>query len=125
MFGKSIDHPDVLAFLSNSFGAQINRAIGWQESGRAIPVRYEELHQDPVKALMRVTASIDPVSEETIQRALEVCRADRVRQQDEKMAWHVRAAKVGDSRSKLGEAHLSIFREQHGDLIRRLGYEVR
>lgn len=125
MFGKTIDHPDVLAFLRDSFGAQINRAIGWQESGRAIPVRYEELHQDPVAALMRVTAAIEPVSEATILRALEVCRADRVRQQDEKMAWHVRSARVGDSRSKLGDVHLTIFREQHGALIRRLGYEVR
>ena len=84
MFGKTIDHPDVLTFLSNSFGAQINRAIGWQESGRAIPVRYEELHEDPVTALMRVTAAIKPVEEATIRWALEVCRADRVRQQWER-----------------------------------------
>jgi hypothetical protein len=48
-----------------------------------------------------------------------------VRQQDEKMAWHVRAAKVGDSREKLGEAHLTVFRERHADAIRSLGYEVR
>ncbi len=125
MYGRPIDHPDVLHFLSNAFGAQIQRAIGWQESGRAIPIRYEELHQDPLAALTRVTAAIEPVSEDAIQRALEVCRADRVRQQDEKMAWHVRSAKVGDSRSKLTEAHLTIFREEHGDLIRQLGYDVR
>lgn len=125
MFGKPIDHPDVLGFLSNSFGAHINRAIGWQTSGRALPVRYEELHQDPIGALMRVTSAIEPVSEDTLHRALEVCRADRVRQQDEKMAWHVRSARVGDSRSKLTDAHLTIFRERHGNLIRQLGYEVR
>jgi hypothetical protein len=41
------------------------------------------------------------------------------------MAWHVRTAKVGDSRERLGEAHLSLFRERHGDLIRSLGYTVR
>ena len=125
MAGKPIDHPDVLHFLSNSFGAHINRAIGWQECGRAIPIRYEELHHDPVSALMRVTGAIDPVNESTIRDALESCRADRVRQQDEKMAWHVRSAKVGDSRSKLTDAHLNIFREQHGHLIQQLGYEVR
>jgi hypothetical protein len=125
MFGKPIDHQDVLDFLSNSFSAHINRAIGWQESRRALPIRYEELHQDPLAALTRITSAIEPVSEQTIQRALHACRADRVRQQDEKMAWHVRSAKVGDSRSKLTEAHLTIFRELHGDLIRQLGYEVR
>lgn len=125
MYGKPIDHPDVLDFLRNAFGGHINRAIGWQESGRAIPIRYEELHQNPVPALMRVTGAIEPVTEETVSQALETCRADRVRQQDEKMAWHVRSAKVGDSRSKLGEEHLAIFREQHGHLIQQLGYEVR
>jgi hypothetical protein len=125
MYGKPIDHPDVLDFLRNSFGGHINRAIGWQTSGRAVPIRYEELHQSPIPSLMRVTGAIEPVSEETIRQALETCRADRVRQQDEKMAWHVRSAKVGDSRSKLSEVHLAIFREEHGDLIRHLGYEVR
>lgn len=125
MYGKAIDHADVLDFLGNSFGAHINRALGWQESGRAIPIRYEELHRDPVDALTRLTDSIAPVSQETIRRALDACRADRVRQQDEKMAWHVRSAKVGDSRGKLTEAHLAIFRDQHGSLIRQLGYEVR
>ena len=125
MFGKPIDHQDVLEFLANSFGAHINRAIGWQVSGRAIPIRYEELHEDPVTALKRVTAAIEPVSDDAIRRALDICRADRVRQQDAKMAWHVRSAKVGDSRDRLSEAHLAIFREQHGDLIRQLGYDVR
>ncbi|MCA9877286.1 MAG: sulfotransferase domain-containing protein [Thermomicrobiales bacterium] len=125
MYGKAIDHDDVLGFLANSFGGHINRALGWRHSGRAIPIRYEELHENPVGSLLRVTSEISPVSEATIARALEVCRADRVRQQDEKMAWHVRAARVGDSRGKLTEAHLAIFREQHGDLIRELGYEVR
>lgn len=125
MYGKPIDHEDVLDFLGNSFGAHISRAIGWQESGRAIPVRYEELHQAPLAALQRVTTSIEPVSQEVLQQALETCRADRVRQQDEKMAWHVRSARIGDSRSKLSEAHLAIFRDRHGDLIRQLGYEVR
>ena len=125
MFGKPIDHPDVLEFLANSFGAHRNRATEWQVSRRPSPIRYDELHEDPVTALKRVTAAIEPVSDDAIRRALDICRADRVRQQDAKMAWHVRSAKVGDSRDRLSEAHLVIFREQHGDLIRQLGYDVR
>jgi hypothetical protein len=125
MYGKPLDHEDVLAFLADGFGQHIARANGWLHSGRVITVRYEELHTDPIAALRRVTDQIEPVSTERIAAAFEACRADTVRQQDEKMAWHVRAAKVGDSREKLGAAHLAIFREQHGDLIRALGYEVR
>jgi hypothetical protein len=42
-----------------------------------------------------------------------------------RMSKHVRAAKVGDSREKLGEPHLAIFREKYGDLLTSLGYDVR
>lgn len=37
----------------------------------------------------------------------------------------IRAATVGDSRNHLSDARLAIFRERYGDLILRLGYEVR
>jgi hypothetical protein len=125
MYGKPLDHEDVLAFLAGAFGSHIARAEGWLHSGRAITVRYEELHSDPVSALQRVTDQIEPATVAHIETAIDACRAEKVRQQDEKMAWHVRAAKVGDSRDKLGAAHLAIFRDVHGDLIRSLGYEVR
>jgi hypothetical protein len=42
-----------------------------------------------------------------------------------RMAFHVRAATVGDSRGKLSEPHLKIFRERYGKLVSGLGYEVR
>jgi hypothetical protein len=125
MFGKPLDHEDVLSFLADGFGPHIARANGWLHSGRAIPIRYEELHSDPIGALTRVTNAIEPTTLERIAAALESCRAERVRQQDEKMAWHVRSARVGDSRERLGDAHLALFRERHGELIRELGYDVR
>jgi len=125
MYGKPLDHQEVLEFLANGFGPHIKRANSWLHSGRAIPIRYEELHANPVGALTRVTGQIEPVPTERIVAAIETCRADRVRQQDEKMAWHVRSAKVGDSRAKLSDTHLEIFRDRHGDLIRSLGYPVR
>ena len=125
MYGKPLDHEDVVRFLADGFGPQIAKAIGWLYSGRAIPIRYEELHDDPIPALTRVTNLVEPVPVDRITAALEACRAERVRQQDEKMAWHVRTARVGDSRDKLGDVHLDVFRSQHADLIRTLGYEVR
>ena len=125
MFGKPLEHEDVVQFLADDFGAHIAKAIGWLQSGRAIPVRYEELHADPIAALTRVTQRIEPVPVTRLGEALDACRADRLRQQDAKMAWHVRSARVGDSRDKLGEAHLDVFRRRHAELIRTLGYEVR
>ena len=127
MVGKPLDDPEVLAFLADPKGFRTNltTANSWLHSGRAIPVRYEDLHQCPVEALTRVTEQIAPVEPERIVAAIEACRAENMRQRSAMMAWNVRVAKVGDSRERLTEAHLAIFRENYADLIRSLGYEVR
>ena len=48
-----------------------------------------------------------------------------MRQISDKLERHVRSATVGESKQRLGEAHLAILREHHADVIRELGYEVR
>jgi hypothetical protein len=127
MVGKPLDDPEVLTFLADpkGFGSHLTTANNWLHSGRAIPVRYEDLHQCPVEVLTRVTEQISPVERERIEAAIETCRAENMRQQSAMMAWNVRAAKVGDSRERLTEAHLAIFRDRYADQIRSLGYEVR
>ena len=127
LFGKPLDHPDVLAYLADEFGANLMRANGWLHSGRAVVVRYENLHRDPVGELTQATNQIAPVSRERIEAAIAACHADNMRQMAAlpKLAWHVRSAKVGESHERLSEPHLVVFRERHADLIRSLGYEVR
>jgi hypothetical protein len=127
MVGKPLDDPAVLTFLADpkGFGSLLTRANEWLHSGRAIPLRYEDLHRDPITALTRVTEQIAPVEWERIAAAIETCRAENMRQKSSMMAWNVRAAKVGDSRERLTEAHLAIFRDRYADQIRSLGYEVR
>lgn len=123
--GKPIDHPDVLAFLADGFGANLRRAEGWLHSGRAHVVRYEGLHRDPVAELRAVTDRIEPVSDARIADAVDRCRAENMRAANERWARHVRAATVGDSRKHLSQDHLDIFRERHAQAIRSLGYDVR
>ena len=93
--------------------------------GRAIVVRYEDLHRDPVAALDPRHQQIEPVDPARIEQAIEACSVDNMRKMSKKMSQHVRTAKVGDSRDKLGEPHLRIFREKYSDLLTSLGYEVR
>ncbi|MCC7022798.1 MAG: sulfotransferase domain-containing protein [Thermomicrobiales bacterium] len=125
MYDKPIDDPAVLDFLATSYGEQIQRAHDWVTSGRAIVVRYEDLHKDAVETLTRVTDQIEPVDPERVKQAVEACNAENMRNMSQRMSKHVRAAKVGDSRGKLDDAHLKIFREQYGDLVTAIGYEVR
>jgi hypothetical protein len=125
MVGKPIDDPLILEYLADGYGQQIQRAHEWVHSGRAIVVRYEDLHRDPVEALTRVTYQIEPVDTARIEKAVEACSVDNMRKMSKRMSQHVRTAKVGDSRDKLGEPHLKIFREKYSDLLTSLGYEVR
>jgi len=124
--GKPLDHPDVLAFLrEGGFRNNMLKAQAWVASGRGVVVRYEDLHRDPVATLARLTETLGPLPPERIGHAVEACSADAMRQQGGKRSTHVRAAVVGDSRRRLSDEHLAIFRDQHADLIRALGYEVR
>ena len=123
--GKPLDHPDVLKFLADEFGANLMRAEGWLHSGRAVVVRYEDLHGDAAAAMTRATAAIVPADPDRIAQAVETCRAENMRQRGGQKQWHVSGAQVGESREGLGEAHLAIFRDRYADVIRSLGYEIR
>lgn len=125
IIGKPIDDQAVLAYIADDFGSSLAQANEWVRSGRAQVVRYEELHRDTIGTLTRVTDRIAPVAGERVAAAVEACRADNMRQINQKVARHLRSATVGDSKQRLGEAHLAVFRERHADLIRNLGYPVR
>ena len=126
LMGKPLDHPDVLDYLrQGGFRRHLIKATAWLESGRSIVGRYEALHADPIAALTRITDQIAPVAPAVIVRAVEACSAENLRKIGGNAAKHVRAAKVGESRERLNDEHLAIFRERYPDMIRRLGYEVR
>ena len=126
MAGKALSDPDVVGYLRNGgFRNNLRRAKEWLESGRSVVVRYERLHSDPIAELRAVTEKIAPVPEARLAAALETCSAENMRQMGGAKSQHVRAAKVGDSREKLTEEHLAVFRDKYADMIRALGYEVR
>ena len=87
LIGKPLDHPDVLAYLAKDFRSNIVRAHEWLHSGRAVVVRYEGLHRDPVGELARATGQIRPVEHARINAAIEVCHVDNMRQMKEKFTW--------------------------------------
>ena len=125
LIGKPIDDPEVLAYLADGFGKYLGMANDWMHGGRSIVFRYENLHRDPVAELKRGTDQIAPVESDKIVKAIEACSVENMRQRSAKMAQHVRSGKIGDSKQRLSEPHLAIFRERYADLVQSLGYEVR
>ncbi len=125
MTGKPIDDQAVLEFIRDGYGKTIEQGLGWLTSGRAQVVRYEDLHRDPLAALTALTGRIEYVTSERIETAIGQCRADVMRERNEKMQWHIRSGKVGVSREELTPEHLAVFRNTHAGTIRSLGYDVR
>lgn len=125
MIGKPIDHPDVLAYLQESYGWTLDATNAWVQSGASHVMRYEGLISSPFWNLKFLTDQIELVEDERIERAIAECAPERMRVIDETMALHVRTATVGDWRKHLTEAHLAIFRDHHADVIRCLRYPVR
>jgi hypothetical protein len=124
--GKPLDDPEVIAFLrQGGYRNNLQKARDWATSGRSIVLRYEDLSRDPLAELRRVTASIAPVDEQSLEAAIDYCRADRMRQRTKGGSKHVRTAIVGDSLRRLTPDHLHAFREAYADLVEELGYAVR
>jgi hypothetical protein len=146
IMGKPLDDPDVVDFLRHGgYRNNLLKARDWATSGRAVVLRYEDLIRDPLAELRRATSTIEqnapPVlpspiamgegpgvralSDDTLETAIDYCRADRMRARTKGGAKHVRTATVGDSKKRLTPAHLDAFREAYADLVEELGYQVR
>lgn len=125
MFGKPIDHPDVLAFLEDGFGTNLKRANQWLHSGHAAVIRYEDLHANPEAALIALTNLIEPVTSDRIAAALANCTISNMLSSRPGMAHTLGTGQVGSSRADLMPIHLEILRDRWGDQIASLGYRVR
>ncbi len=126
IYGKPIDHPDVLDFIGRvkgGFGIHLLAAVKWVESGRSEVVRYEDLHADAHESLRKLSQAIQPVDGESIRQAIQVCSVQNMRKKSNTLKRHIRKATVGDWRNHLTEAHLDVFRV-HADMIERIGYPV-
>jgi hypothetical protein len=126
LMGKPLHDPAVIEFLrQGGYRNNLEKARDWANSGRAVVLRYENLSQDPLAELRRATEMIAPVSVESLETAIDYCRADRMRERTKGGSKHVRTATVGDSERQLTADHLEAFREAYAEIIAELGYPVR
>ncbi|MCC2628720.1 MAG: Sulfotransferase domain [Thermomicrobiales bacterium] len=123
---RPLDDPAVIEFLrKGGYRKNLEKARDWVASNRAVVLRYENLSRDPLAELARAAELIAPIGVDKLERAIDYCRADRMRQRTQGGSKHVRAAIVGDSVRQLTPDHLEAFREAYGDIVKELGYPVR
>ena len=126
LMGKPLNDPVVIEFLrQGGYRNNLEKARAWANSGRAVVLRYESLIQDPLAELRRATELIAPIDMESLETAIDYCRADRMRERTKGGSKHVRTATVGDSERQLTADHLEAFREAYAEIIAELGYPVR
>ena len=124
VIGKSIDDRAVMEFLDARFGRFLDQGLAWLESGQSEIVRYEELHARPAEVLNRLETRFDLTPIAASDEAIRGASAEKLREEGPTLRLHVRAARVGDWKNHLTEAHLDVFRERHRSRIERLGYAV-
>jgi hypothetical protein len=126
LMGKPLNDPVVIEFLrQGGYRNNLEKARAWANSGRAVVLRYESLIQDPLAELRRATELIAPIDVESLETAIDYCRADRMRERTKGGSKHVRTATVGDSERQLTADHFEAFREAYAEIIAELGYPVR
>lgn len=126
LVGRPLDDPAVIEFLrKGGYRKNLEKARDWVASKRAVVLRYENLIQDPRVELGRATELIAPISGDKLERAIDYCQADRMRERTKGGSKHVRAATVGDSVRHLTPDHLKAFKVAYGDIVEELGYSVR
>jgi hypothetical protein len=126
LMGKPLNDPVVIEFLrQGGYRNNLEKARAWANSRRAVVLRYESLIQDPLAELRRATELIAPIDVESLETAIDYCRADRMRERTKGGSKHVRTATVGDSERQLTADHFEAFREAYAEIIAELGYPVR
>lgn len=124
LIGKPFNHPAVLTFIRDHFGAHLALSHAWMVSGQSVPTRYEDLYGCAFREVRRLAGQIEPVGRLRTYRAIRASSAGRMRRRGGDYTLHLRTATTKDWKHHLSTEHLTLFRIRHGEIIRALGYPV-
>lgn len=114
------------SYVMDGFSTSLNISLGWLRSGMSRVVRYEDLKHDPVGALQELTSFIRKVPLDRIERAVEACSIDRMREKSQDGQKFFRQGTVGGWRSELPEQIIEIFchTDPYPSQFAELGYSL-
>jgi hypothetical protein len=125
MIGEEIDSPKSLEYMKTKFRfSNLGKSIAWLQSGKALPVRYEDLHTTPLETLEKLTSQLEPVDVKRIEQAIEAADIRKMRQESTMMQAHCRKGSVGNWQEELNEAHFEVMQKYWADQMVQLGYKL-
>lgn len=126
LLGEPLDGQAVFNYLAGPFFEEcLQKTCQWLQSGEAIFVRYEDLHENGQFILEGLAEKLEPASPENIAKTISKHSFQRMKRfAGRKMKRHFRTGKVGDWAPQLNERHLTAIRESHGSALDILGYSL-
>lgn len=114
-------------YAKHGFPISLDISLGWMRTARSHVVRYEDLWRDPVDALTQLTDSLQPVPQDRIERATDLCDIQMLRRfRDDAEGKFFRKGGPGNWRYELPASIIDVFRHQepYPDLFKALGYTL-
>jgi hypothetical protein len=114
-------------YVEKYFFNLLRLSLNWMNSGESSIVRYEELWRDPVTTLTRLTNRIQPVTQDRIESAIDLCDINLLRKlRDDPHGKFFRKGGPGSWRRELPDDIVDVFRHQepYPSLFRALGYTL-
>jgi hypothetical protein len=105
-----------------------NYILAWLAAPPQAMCRYEDFLKDPLHALQSVLMQLGiVVSLAELSNAVEANTKDKMQRSLDNAFRHnsfIRRGVAGDWRNYFNDAHVQVFKEQAGDALIQLGYEI-
>jgi len=126
LLGEALESQAVYDYLAGPFFDEcLQKTWQWLKSGRAIFIRYEDLHEDGQRVLEGLADQLGQVREGEIARTIKKHSFQRMKRfAGRKMKRHFRTGKVGDWANQLKPKHLEAIEKSHATVLDRMGYHL-
>jgi hypothetical protein len=124
MVGQPLDGKAVREYTEAHFADEcLRKSVAWIKSGRAMVVRYEDLHLSPENELSRLAGGLRPISNGKIHAAVEACAIAKLQNMaGPRMRAHYRKGVMGEWKTELPDAIVNLIAERYGDELEVMGY---